>query len=522
MIDDLESWLGHEQQKQQRNQLKRTATLRASKCSLGYRWKWMITTTIYIIIFITLNQNVLYTLASAGSSGSSLPRSPPSKSRRYAQNQQQHHLVQDDLDGISTQHHQPPPWNPSSLINSTTGLLKDIYQRIPGEWENEYRLKPTQNTVISDDPTQYCRIRQVPGDGNCLFHSISVGLNFLVNRTHYDLSTTSMAINTHIDNDDDEHDHDDPQYSDGYSMSGRGTTMTRRRKRKPPTLDDLYIHSQYLRDECVKYLRSALEYSDVHNKRAFYRRFSSNHHPLYVQGREYIHGHELIHAAAQQYNISDMEYCNTMAEDCVWGGGPEIVVLCNLLQRPIHVYELISSTTTTTTAYTGDGHSEAPPHTTTGSTGNSWTSQLLPHYPNSHPSQPAPSPAFVLRRMACFGSPKYDHKKAIHILSADSRFPDLRPGQQLSAGNHFLAVFPMEENSNDDADDIDPTLIEQRRRRKRIRGGDSSNDGDDIVRWNNAHSTDDLDLVVTSKFQPMNIVRRLVTQYIDWWQDLFE
>jgi len=57
--------------------------------------------------------------------------------------------------------------------------------------------------------------------------------------------------------------------------------------------------------------------------------------------------------------------------------------------------------------------------------------------------------------MACFGSPKYDRKEAIHILSADSRFPDLQPGQQLSSGNHFLALFPY-----------------QKRRRSRLRGGD--------------------------------------------------
>ena len=519
----------------------------------------MSTTTAYIIIIIliTLNYDLPYTLANVGSSssisgGSSLPRSTPNKSRRYV-------LLENDLDGMSQQHHhhQPPPWNPSSLINITTGLLKDIYQRIPGEWENEYRLKSTPNTVMSD-LTQYCRIRQVPGDGNCLFHSISIGLNYLMNRTHYDLSSsstaTSMLTNIHDNHDDDAHYTDD-----GYSMSGRGTaTMTTRRRMKrksSPTLDDLYVHSQYLRDECVKYLRTALEYNnddgdnDVHDnnnnnkRRAFYRRFVGSlcHHPLYVQGREYIYGHELIHAAAQQYNISDMEYCNTMAEDCVWGGGPEIVVLCNLLQRPIHVYELVTSATTATTTattshYTSNGLSEVPLHSTstTGSNGNSWTSQLLPQYPtNTHlPLQTAPSsPAFVLRRMACFGSPKYDHKKAIHILSADSRFPDLRPGQQLSAGNHFLAVFPMEENGNEDDDSDDPTFIEQRRRRnqhrrKRIRGGDSSKkEGDDNVLRSSSHApygTDDYDSFAMSNFEPMNIVRRLVTQYIDWWQDLFQ
>ena len=485
-------------------------------------------TTIMCMIILRMIEDTPYQWVSGSSSSgsttgttSSLPRSPPNQRRRYTQHE-------NDVDGMFTQYHQHhvvddhPPWNPSSCINSTTGLLNDIYQRIPGEWEQEYRLKSTRNTLISES-NQYCRIRQVPGDGNCLFHSISVGLNYLVNQTHYDLSNTAaiVAQNT-IDDDDQDDDDDDDDHSDdrGYSMSGRSTTFTRtsattrrRRKRKSPTLDDLYIHSQYLREECVKYLRSTLQHSEndhPHSPRQWWQRWGStfqNHphqHPLYVQGREYIHSPELIHAAAQQYNISDVEYCTTMAEDCVWGGGPEIVVLCNILQRPIHVYELITSTSTTTK----EEPSEAPPRSIYGR----WTSQ-------PHLSRP-PSPAFVLRRMACFGSPKYDHKAAIHILSADSRFPDLRPGQQLSAGNHFLAVFPMDEQELNNDDDDNAGLGDQRRRRKRIRGGDSSNENDE--RWNHASTIQNREIDATPHFVPLNIVRQLLTKYMEWWKDLFQ
>ena len=31
----------------------------------------------------------------------------------------------------------------------------------------------------------------------------------------------------------------------------------------------------------------------------------------------------------------------------------------------------------------------------------------------------------------------------MHVLSADSRFPDLRIGEQMEQGNHFLALFPV-------------------------------------------------------------------------------
>ena len=49
--------------------------------------------------------------------------------------------------------------------------------------------------------------------------------------------------------------------------------------------------------------------------------------------------------------------------------------------------------------------------------------------------------------MACFGSPKFDRKEPLHILSADSRFPDIEPKRIRRVGNHFLALFPVINNS---------------------------------------------------------------------------
>ena len=56
-----------------------------------------------------------------------------------------------------------PPWNPSRNI-SDDGFISGVFERIPGEWETEVRLR-TAHTLNTP-----CRIRQVPGDGNCLFH----------------------------------------------------------------------------------------------------------------------------------------------------------------------------------------------------------------------------------------------------------------------------------------------------------------------------------------------------------------
>lgn len=47
--------------------------------------------------------------------------------------------------------------------------------------------------------------------------------------------------------------------------------------------------------------------------------------------------------------------------------------------------------------------------------------------------------------MACFGSPKFDRREPLHILSADSRFPDVEPRKIRKVGNHFLALFPVED-----------------------------------------------------------------------------
>lgn len=253
------------------------------------------------------------------------------------------------------------PWNPSAFIDDK-GFLRGFFRRKQGDWEEEVRLRTVFHTHHP------CQIRQVPGDGNCLFHSLSICLQYSLNGTHWDMSNR---------------------------------------------LDELYEQSRSLRAKAVACLRQ-------------------NNRRLFLQGRESLRAIDLVTAAAAQYDLTPEEYCATMEEDCVWGGGPEIVALSNILQRPIHVYELAVEDTSE------DNSGEK-------STG-------------SQNSLSQKRPTFVLRRMACFGSPRFDGKAALHILSADSRFPDLQPGQQLSAGNHFLAVFPHVEI----------------RRRKRLRGGAGS------------------------------------------------
>ena len=429
-------------------------------------------------------------LAWANSSGgTSLPRSSHGFGRR------RHSQLSGTGESASASYnHYYPPWNPSSLIDED-GFLTQVYQRIPGEWESEMRsfLGPNSPTYrgrmlpseMQDEPDKYyhpyssqaimeipVQVRQVPGDGNCLFHSISLCLHHAVNGTHWDISPPPSEDEKKAT---DRSDSDDrfPKYH--YRGGGRHV----RRKRHDDNryfsawggLDALYEQSQLLRQKAVQCLQ------DKPNRK------------LFLQGRESLKAHELVQAAAQQYSLSCEEYCESMAQDSVWGGGPEIVALCNILQRPIHVYELA------TVIVTDNNHEDAGKE------------------------------RFVLRRMACFGSPKFDRRPALHILSADSRFPDLQPGQQLAAGNHFLAVFPCTEDYN-------RRLRRQKRLRQRkkqrevskednkMRGGGSrrrripffSRDVDDEV-------GDDESRHVRSMYDA-EMSGRGVSPWIDWWHRL--
>ena len=110
-------------------------------------------------------------IASKGASASSSsPPSIPRSSERYASS---------DVD-----RRQFPPWNPSPNIDEN-GFLIPTYRRISGEWEKEVKLR--RKDRISLRNSSPATIRQVPGDGNCLFHSISTCYAHATNGTHLDM-----------------------------------------------------------------------------------------------------------------------------------------------------------------------------------------------------------------------------------------------------------------------------------------------------------------------------------------------
>jgi OTU-like cysteine protease len=288
------------------------------------------------------------------------------------------------------------------------------HRQQPGDHQEKINGQGFVTTVLNrksgrDDPRSsrrqlerhpLCRIRQVPGDGSCLFHSLSLCLRHAVNGTHWNMDCD---------------------------------------------INELFTFSNSLRQMAVDCL------------------LEGQQRKLFVQGNEWLPAQELADIAAQQYGLTGAEYCAAMRDETTWGGGPEIVALSNVLRRPIHVYEL-----------------------------------CVVNNNKSHNNKgTATATAFGLRRMACFGSPRYDHASALHVLSADSRFPDLAPGKQNVVGNHFLAVFPV-------------------RRTKKLdrRGGETtSTTTTSIDEWDGSDQVDMEDEFDTA---PPSIVERLTSHLYGW------
>mmetsp|Transcript_6496 Transcript_6496/g.20280 ORF Transcript_6496/g.20280 Transcript_6496/m.20280 type:complete len:355 (-) Transcript_6496:179-1243(-) len=135
---------------------------------------------------------------------------------------------------------------------------------------------------------------------------------------------------------------------------------------------------------------------------------------------ERLKASQLLALAAEQQGQTAAEYCAKVREPEAWGGGPEIVALANALRRPIYVYELLWGVATGESSGESSSSSEE----------------------QDREEQP---PRFCLRCIAEFGSPRFDRRHApLHILSCDSRFPNLVPEQMLDQGNHFLLLFECE------------------------------------------------------------------------------
>jgi len=207
------------------------------------------------------------------------------------------------------------------VVRSRRGFFPEVFR------EAEQGVCPSRNSF---------HIQQVQGTGDCLFHSIAIGMAFEDERCHLDMYDQSLAD----------------------------------RVRK---LRELAVDTLTSDPNCT----------------------------LHLEGDQTIAIHELVSAAAEQYDMTPEAYCSSMRNKGVWGGGPEILALANALRRPIHVFEPVAACNGT---------------------------------------------QFRLQLCGAFGSPAFDEcGKRVCIIAADDRFPDCKPTEVKrhgEGGNHFLALLP--------------------------------------------------------------------------------
>lgn len=135
------------------------------------------------------------------------------------------------------------------------------------------------SVIGSKYPCSSMLCRQVPGDGSCLFHSVQAQLNFLAgNIDEKNVESNRFEV----------------------------------------------LFSKRLREYAVNTL-------------------STKNSSLYIAS-DYptISTEDLVSLAAAELSVTVDEYCNLMLQNDAWGGGPEIIALCNKFNIPIHVYELHS------------------------------------------------------------------------------------------------------------------------------------------------------------------------------------
>jgi hypothetical protein len=130
-----------------------------------------------------------------------------------------------------------------------------------------------------------------------------------------------------------------------------------------------------------------------------------------IENNEFITNEELLELTAQYANTTVSGYLKKMLNPTEWGGGPEIVALCNHFQCPIHIYQLTLKD-------------------------NADKNQKL-----------FSSKEFCLETSARFGSPIFDDHLPICLLHADGRFPNITPEEfDSNKKEHFLALFPSEKS----------------------------------------------------------------------------
>jgi len=279
------------------------------------------------------------------------------------------------------------------------------------------------------------KIRQVPGDGNCLFHALSCAILHYANNKLLGNSDQARHPNHHQSH---------PHLNDPTLKGGALEMRALSKQLREMAVEELRLRVSQEERESSKGVDGGASDSNPSSSpvRQFYHRmlapfrrgrgrFSESPN-LYLQQTVHLPPSTLLSSAASQYNLTVSKYLSDMATSNTWGGGPEIVALVNRLRRPIHVYELVSTKKPPYLNAVGRRTEAAAP--------KEGGEAVAAFYDISN--------KFFLRRLAAFGSPLFDETgngPPLCILSADCRFPNIKHGEENDVGNHFLAIFPGED-----------------------------------------------------------------------------
>ena len=224
-------------------------------------------------------------------------------------------------------------------------IVQDVVGRdgVSGAIDNQMSLEDQflHGTFHCVESGEEYRVRQVPGDGGCLFHALTVSLLYEKTKRHRVFD------------------------------------------------DDMRKMSNRLRKLAVLLLKR-------------------ENVTLFIENGESTTSTDLLRIVSEHYNLTVEEYCDQMLLPTSWGGGPEIVSLCNHLQRPVHVFELAPLEPEEAASFTMCSENACK--------------------------------FFGIRICGQFGSPEFDNEEPLSILCADGRFPHNLDIDASKPGDHFLCL----------------------------------------------------------------------------------
>lgn len=160
------------------------------------------------------------------------------------------------------------------------GILQDTYQTIGDS------ASTTTKTCSND--ASFAKVRQVPGNGSCLFYALAASL------LHSDAKKKSQ---TNVD-----------------------ATINTSNDNVPASWSDI-------RQLASKLRRLAVDTLEDGNA------------SLIMKDNETIFTSDLVNAIGASFGMTARQYCRNMRRSSCWGGGPEMVALSNALGRRIYLYQ---------------------------------------------------------------------------------------------------------------------------------------------------------------------------------------